>query len=104
MEYIVSSSLALDIAHSARRHVTEFDLRKRLVLRILMKLAQLKNLYRDERCGKETIYIHINRAHRIPEEIMCYDQSISTCSHASFLFSLFFYPEDGSDMFLRNVG
>jgi hypothetical protein len=27
-----------------------------------------------------------------------------TCFHAGFLLGLFFDPEDGSDMFLRNVG
>jgi hypothetical protein len=28
----------------------------------------------------------------------------STCFHAGFLLVLFFYPEDGGNMFLRNVG
>jgi hypothetical protein len=30
--------------------------------------------------------------------------SASTCYPAGFLLGLFFYPEDGGDMFLRNVG
>jgi hypothetical protein len=29
---------------------------------------------------------------------------LATCFHAGFLLGLFFDPEDGSDMFLRNVG
>jgi hypothetical protein len=29
---------------------------------------------------------------------------LATCSHTGFLLSLFFDPEDGGDMFLRNVG
>jgi hypothetical protein len=29
---------------------------------------------------------------------------LSTSVHAGFLLGLFFDPEDGSDMFLRNVG
>jgi hypothetical protein len=29
---------------------------------------------------------------------------LATCFHAGFLRSLFFDPEDGGDMFLRNVG
>jgi hypothetical protein len=29
---------------------------------------------------------------------------IVTCLHAGFLLSLLFNPEDGGDMFLRNVG
>jgi hypothetical protein len=28
---------------------------------------------------------------------------LAGCFHAGFLLSLFFYPEDGGDMFLRNV-
>jgi hypothetical protein len=28
---------------------------------------------------------------------------IFACFHAGFLLGLFFYPEDGSDMFLQNV-
>jgi hypothetical protein len=28
----------------------------------------------------------------------------ATCFHAGFLLGLFFDPEDGVDMFLRNVG
>jgi hypothetical protein len=31
-------------------------------------------------------------------------KSRATCFHAGFLLSLFFDPEDGGDMFLRNVG
>jgi hypothetical protein len=27
----------------------------------------------------------------------------ATCLHAGFLFGLFFDPEDGGDMFLRNI-
>jgi hypothetical protein len=29
---------------------------------------------------------------------------LATCFHSGFLLSLFFDPEDGGDMFLRNVG
>jgi hypothetical protein len=29
---------------------------------------------------------------------------LATCFHTGFLLGLFFYPEDGGDMFLRNVG
>jgi hypothetical protein len=29
---------------------------------------------------------------------------LATCFHAGFLLGLFFDPEAGSDMFLRNVG
>jgi hypothetical protein len=29
---------------------------------------------------------------------------LATCFHAGFLLALFFDPEDGGDMFLRNVG
>jgi hypothetical protein len=29
---------------------------------------------------------------------------LATCFHAGFLLNLFFNPEDGGDMFLRNVG
>jgi hypothetical protein len=29
---------------------------------------------------------------------------LATCSHAGFLLSLYFDPEDGGDMFLRDVG
>jgi hypothetical protein len=29
---------------------------------------------------------------------------LATCFHAVPLLALFFYPEDGGDMFLRNVG
>jgi hypothetical protein len=29
---------------------------------------------------------------------------IASCFHADFFLDLFFYPEDGGDMFLRNVG
>jgi hypothetical protein len=32
------------------------------------------------------------------------DSLLATCVHAGFLLGLFFDPEDGSDMFLRNVG
>jgi hypothetical protein len=28
---------------------------------------------------------------------------IATCFHSDFLLGLFFHPEDGGDMFLRNV-
>jgi hypothetical protein len=28
----------------------------------------------------------------------------ATCYHAGFLFGVFFYLEDGGEMFLRNVG
>jgi hypothetical protein len=28
---------------------------------------------------------------------------LATCFHAGFLLSLFFYPKDGSNIFLRNV-
>jgi hypothetical protein len=28
----------------------------------------------------------------------------ATCFHAGFLLGVFFDPEDGSDMFLRNIG
>jgi hypothetical protein len=31
-------------------------------------------------------------------------RSASYLLHAGFLLGLFFYPEDGGDMFLRNVG
>jgi hypothetical protein len=31
-------------------------------------------------------------------------KKLATCFHAGFLLALFFDPEDGSDMFLRNVG
>jgi hypothetical protein len=31
-------------------------------------------------------------------------RALATCFHAGFLLSLFFSPEDGSDMLLRNVG
>jgi hypothetical protein len=29
---------------------------------------------------------------------------LATCFHAGFLLGLFFNPEDGGDMFFRNVG
>jgi hypothetical protein len=29
---------------------------------------------------------------------------LATCFHAGFLLGLFFDPEDGDDIFLRNVG
>jgi hypothetical protein len=29
---------------------------------------------------------------------------LATCFHAPFLLGLFFHPEDGCDMFLRNIG
>jgi hypothetical protein len=29
---------------------------------------------------------------------------LATCFDSGFLLCLFFYPEDGGDMFLRNVG
>jgi hypothetical protein len=29
---------------------------------------------------------------------------LATCFHAGFLFGVFFGPEDGGNMFLRNVG
>jgi hypothetical protein len=31
-------------------------------------------------------------------------KQIATCFHAGFLLALFFDPEDGGDMFFRNVG
>jgi hypothetical protein len=33
-----------------------------------------------------------------------WDIKLATCFHAGFLLGLFFDPEDGGDMFLRNVG
>jgi hypothetical protein len=32
------------------------------------------------------------------------NQLLATCFHAGFLLGLFFDPEDGGDMFLRNIG
>jgi hypothetical protein len=39
-----------------------------------------------------------NKLSKKPAELL------STCFHGGFLLGLFFYPEDESDMFLRNVG
>jgi hypothetical protein len=37
---------------------------------------------------------------------MCVEERplLSTCFHASFLLGLIFSPEDGGNMFLRNIG
>jgi hypothetical protein len=32
------------------------------------------------------------------------DAMLATCFHSGFLLGIFFDPEDGCDMFLRNVG
>jgi hypothetical protein len=31
-------------------------------------------------------------------------QGLATCFHSGFLIGVFFDPEDGDDMFLRNIG
>jgi hypothetical protein len=36
--------------------------------------------------------------------IMTYKALLANCFHSGFLFSVLFDPEDGGDMFLRNVG
>jgi hypothetical protein len=37
-------------------------------------------------------------------DITTYRALLTTCFHAGFLRDVFFDPEDGGDMFLRNVG
>jgi hypothetical protein len=40
----------------------------------------------------------------VSEKHVTSTSKLSTCYHAAFLLGLFFDPEDGSDMLLRNVG
>jgi hypothetical protein len=55
----------------------------------------------EETCSSETL-VDFERTtlHYIPEDIILYLFRLDLC----FLFGLFFDPEDGGDMFLRNVG
>jgi hypothetical protein len=54
-------------------------------------------------CSSETS-VDFQRTTRryIPEDST--QALLATCFHAGFLFGLFFYPEVGGDIFIRNVG
>jgi hypothetical protein len=50
------------------------------------------------------LYRHTNYAStENVSTLLCYNILLATCFHADFLLGLFFDPEDGGDIFLRNV-